>query len=218
MTVNHPYPSKEGNNIDFNLLLITDRTKSCGRPLTDIIREAGEAGVRAVQFREKDLSLREQMSMAIAIVKITKQFGMKLFINDRVDLCMAIDADGVHLPSTGVPISVARKMLGLQKIIGVSCHALEEVVRAEAEGADYALLGPIYDTPSKRQYGVPLGIDYFKAVRQATTIPLFAVGGIKTTNIAEVMRSGADGVAMISEIMEAKNVGEQCRAIDLALR
>jgi len=205
--------------IDFNLLLITDRKgnvpceKTGGRPLTDIIMEAGEAGVGAIQFREKDLSLREQMSMALQIQKITKQFGMKLFINDRVDICLCIDADGVHLPSTGLPISVARKMLGPQKGIGVSCHSLEDVVRAEAFGANYALLGPIYDTPSKRQYGRPLGIDYFKGVRQATTLPLFAVGGIKQDKIPEVMKAGASGVAIISEIMEAKNVREKCRDI-----
>ncbi|MBI3359210.1 MAG: thiamine phosphate synthase [Nitrospirae bacterium] len=199
--------------IDFNHLLITDRKNTGGRPLTDIITEAGEAGLRAVQFREKDLPLREQMKMALEIQKITQQFGMKLFINDRVDLCLCIDADGVHLPSTGLPVTVVRKMLGPKKGIGVSCHMLEDVLRAESFGADFALLGPIYDTLSKRQYGKPLGIDYLKEVRQATTIPLFAVGGVRKDNIAQVMQTGADGVAMISEIMTAENVRERCWAI-----
>jgi thiamine-phosphate pyrophosphorylase len=199
--------------VDFNFLLITDRNKTSGRPLTDIIREAGEAGVRAVQLREKDLSLREQMQMAIGIQKVTRKFGMKLFINDRVDLCLAIDADGVHLPSTGLPIAIARKMLGAEKIIGVSCHALQDVLRAESEGADYAVLGPVYDTPSKREYGKPLGIDYFKKAREATLIPLFAVGGIKAANIEAVMQSGADGVAIISEVMAANPVRDACEAI-----
>jgi thiamine-phosphate pyrophosphorylase len=199
--------------IGFNLLLITDRKNTSGRPLADIMMCAGEAGVRAVQFREKDISLREQMSMAIEIQKITRQFDMKLFINDRVDLCMAIDADGVHLPSTGLPIAVARKMLGRKKIIGVSCHSVEDVVRAESEGADYALLGPIYDTPSKREYGKPLGIDYLKSVSESTTIPLFAVGGIKISNLKEVMNRGANGVAMISEIMAEKDVTGRCRDV-----
>ena len=199
--------------VDFNFLLITDRNKTSGRPLTDIIREAGEAGVRAVQLREKDLSLREQMQMAIGIQKVTRKFGMKLFINDRVDLCLAIDADGVHLPSTGLPIAIARKMLGTEKIIGVSCHALQDVLRAESEGADYAVLGPVYDTPSKREYGKPLGIDYFKKAREATRIPLFAVGGIKAANIEAVMQSGADGVAIISEVMAANPVRDACEAI-----
>ncbi len=209
--------------IDFNLLLITDRKGSVPcentgeRPLTDIIMEAGEAGVRAIAFREKDLPLQEQMTIAIQIQKITKQLGMKLFINDRVDICMAIDADGVHLPSTGLPISVVRKMLGRNKVIGISCHSLEDVMQAESEGADYALLGPVYDTPSKRPYGKPIGIDYFKKVRHATAVPLFAVGGIKKANIAEVMKAGASGVAMISEIMAAKNVKEKCRIITEAI-
>ncbi|MBI3598773.1 MAG: thiamine phosphate synthase [Nitrospirae bacterium] len=199
--------------IDFKHLLITERKNTGGRPLTDIITEAGEAGLRAVQFREKDLPLREQMKMALEIQKITQQFGMKLFINDRVDLCLCIDADGVHLPSTGLPVTVVRKMLGPKKGIGVSCHMLEDVLRAESFGADFALLGPIYDTPSKRQYGKPLGIDYLKEVRQATTIPLFAVGGVRKDKIAQVMQTGADGVAMISEIMTAENVRERCWAI-----
>ena len=199
--------------IDFNLFLITDRTKSGGRALADIIGEASDAGVRAVQFREKDLSLREQMTLAIEIQNIAKKSGMKLFINDRVDLCLAIDADGAHLPSAGLPIAVARKLLGVKKGVGVSCHSLEDVLRAESEGANYALLGPIFDTPSKRQYGKPLGMDCLKEVLQATAIPLFAVGGIKKANIAEVMNAGASGVAMISEIMEAENVREKCRGI-----
>jgi len=198
--------------ISFKLYLVTDR-KQTAKPLLDVIREASEASGLAIQFREKDLSMREQLEMALEIRKITKQFAVPLFINDRVDLCLAIDADGVHLPATGLPITVARKMLGKQKGIGVSCHSLEDVLRAESEGADFALLGPIYDTPSKRAYGPPLEIDYFREVKQTTSIPLFAIGGIKEETLKEVIEAGANGVAMISPIMKAKNVAEQCRTI-----
>ncbi len=197
----------------FNLYLITDRHKTSGRPLPEVIQAAGKAGVQAVQFREKDLSLREQLALATQTQQITRQYGMKLFINDRVDLCLAINADGVHLPSTGLPIRVVRKMLGARKEIGISCHSLNDVLHAEAEGADFALLGPIYDTPSKREYGSPLGIDYFRQVKQATSIPLFAIGGVGDKQLAEVFGAGADGVAMVSHIMGASNVGERCRAI-----
>ncbi len=194
----------------FELYLITDRHQTHGRPLPEIIQAASEAHVQAVQFREKDLPLRDQLTLAMEIQKITKRYGMKLFINDRVDLCLAIDADGVHLPSTGLPVTVARKMLGPGKGIGVSCHSLDDVLHAEAEGADFALLGPIYDTPSKRKYGAPLGIDYFKNVKEVTRIPLFAIGGINESVLSEVFEAGANGVAMISPIMKAPHVREQC--------
>ncbi len=178
-----------------------------------MIREAAEAGVRAIQFREKDLSLREQLVLAEKIQGVTKQHAVKLFINDRIDLCLAIDADGVHLPSQGFPIRVARKLLGAQKEIGLSCHSLDEVLYAQAQGADFALLGPIYDTPSKREYGPVLGIDYFRCVKQTTTIPLFAIGGIGEAQLTEVFGAGADGVAMVSHIMGASNIRKQSRFV-----
>ncbi len=201
------------SEIDFKLYLITDRNQTAGRPLPEIIREAGEAGVQAVQFREKDLSLREQLALADTIHTIAKQYAMKLFINDRVDLCLAIDADGVHLPASGLPVHLVRKLLGTRKQIGVSCHALKDVLQAEAEGADFVVLGPIYDTPSKRAYGPPLGIDYLRQVQQAVRVPVFAIGGIGEEKLSELFEAGADGVAMVSYIMGAPNVRERCRAV-----
>jgi thiamine-phosphate pyrophosphorylase len=104
-------------------------------------------------------------------------------------------------------------MVGAKKGIGVSCHSLEEVQRAEAEGADFAVLGPVYDTPSKRRYGAPLGLDYFKKVKEKTSLPLFAIGGVSQSSLREVFAAGADGVAMISTIVSAKEVFERSRAL-----
>ncbi|HZR46580.1 MAG TPA: thiamine phosphate synthase [Candidatus Manganitrophaceae bacterium] len=199
--------------VDFKLYLIGDRNQTVGRPLPEIIREAGRAGVSAVQFREKDLSPRGQLALASQIATVTKALGMKLLINDRIDLCLALDAEGVHLPSSGFPIGVARRMLGPKKWIGVSCHSREEVQRAEAEGADFAVLGPVYETPSKRRYGAPLGLDYFKKVREATSLPLFAIGGVAQDRLREVFAAGADGVAMISTIVSAREVFQRSRAL-----
>lgn len=196
--------------VDFKLYLISDRTRAADRPLSQIVREAGEAGVAAVQFREKDLPLREQLRLASEISAVTKRLGMKLMINGRIDLCLALDAEGIHLPSSGFPVGIARALLGEKRWIGVSCHRLEEVRKAEEEGADFALLGPIYDTPSKRRYGPPLGLDRLRAVKQATSIPLFAVGGVDQSRIKEVFEAGADGVAMIAAILSAEDVRRRC--------
>jgi thiamine-phosphate pyrophosphorylase len=199
--------------VDFNLYLVCDRKQIAPRPLPDFIEAAAQGGVSAVQFREKDLPLSQQLALALAIQRVTKRYGIKLFINDRVDICMAIDAEGVHLPASGLPVTVARKLLGNHKWIGVSCHSLEEVRCAEAVGADFALLGPVYETPSKRAFGPPLGIERFRQVRRATRIPLFAVGGIHKARISEVMMAGASGISLISEVASATDVRKRCQEL-----
>jgi thiamine-phosphate pyrophosphorylase len=200
-------------SIDFKVYLISDRTKTLGRPLSQVIAEAGRAGITAVQFREKDLTLREQLERASEIRSVAKRYKMQFLVNDRIDLCLALDAEGVHLPSSGFPVTVAREILGGSKMIGVSCHSLEEVRQAEWEGADFAVLGPVYDTPSKRAYGLPLGIDVFREARRSTSIPLFAIGGIDRSKLKEVLDAGADGVAMISAILSAPDVYRECQQL-----
>jgi len=200
-------------SIDFKIYLIGDRTKTLERPLSQVIAEAGRAGVTAMQFREKDLSLHEQLQLAAEIRSVAKQYKMQFFVNDRVDLCLALDAEGVHLPASGLPVAVAREMLGGSKLIGVSCHSLEEVQRAEWEGADFAVLGPVYDTPSKRPYGRPLGIDLFSKVRRCTTLPLFAIGGVNRSKLKEVLDAGADGIALISAILSSPDVYRECQQL-----
>ncbi len=200
-------------SIDFKVYLISDRTKTLGRPLSQVIKAAGRAGMTAVQFREKDLTLREQLKFASEIRSVAKQHKMPFFVNDRIDLCLALDAEGVHLPSSGLPVTVAREILGGSRLIGVSCHSLEEVQRAEWEGADFAVLGPVYDTPSKRSYGPPLGIDVFRAVRRSTTIPLFAIGGVDRSKLKEVLDAGADGIALISAILSSPDVYRECEQL-----
>lgn len=199
--------------VNFQLYLITDRSQTCGWPLTEVIRQAGQAGIQAVQLREKDLPPRALLQLASEIRSITREYGIKLLINDRVDLCLALDADGVHLPSTGFPVHVARKIAGVDRYIGVSCHSSEEVQKAEKGGADFAVLGPVYDTPSKRPYGSPLGLNTFREVKRETSIPLFAIGGVDASRLEEVFSAGADGVAMISGIVSAENISGRCRGL-----
>ena len=192
-------------NLDFNLYLITDR-KQTRAPLTDAVRLALEGGVRAIQLREKDLPVRELLSLARDIRGITKQFGARLIINDRLDVAAAVDADGVHLGRESIPPEAARKVVGSRMLIGVSTHNLEEARAAEAAGADFITFGPVFATPLKIQYGAPAGVDALREVKKHIGIPVFGLGGIGPDNIQEVMRAGADGVAMISAIFAAGDI------------
>ncbi len=191
--------------VDFRLYLITDR-KQTRSPLSEAVRLALQGGVRAVQLREKDLPVRDFLELARDIRKITNEFGAKLFINDRVDVAVAIDADGVHLGHQSMPPEAVRKVVGARMLIGVSTHSLEEARTAEAGGADLITFGPIFATSSKLQYGRPVGIDALKRAAQEVAVPVFGLGGIKRENIHEVMSAGADGIAMISAVFAADNI------------
>lgn len=191
--------------IDFKLYLITDR-RSTKKPLPEAVRLALEGGVRAVQLREKDLTIRELLTLADELRKITKEFGAKLFINDRVDAAVAVDADGVHLGRQSIPASAVRKIVGNRMLIGVSAHNLEEARQAETEGADFITFGPVFETPSKAKFGPPVGLEALKTAKNLLKIPVFSLGGIKSGNIDRVLGTGADGVAMISAIFAAPDI------------
>lgn len=202
----------------FQIYLIGNRHQTRGRTLREVVYAAGEAGISAFQFREKDLSLDAQYELASELRDIAKKFGMKFIVNGRIDLCLALDADGVQLSMRGFPIAAARKLLGPNRLIGLSCHSEADVLSAENEGADFAVLGPVYPTPSKQKYGAALGINTFKKVRERTNIPLFAIGGIKQDRLHTVFEAGADGVALISAISTANDVGSACRDFLEALK
>jgi thiamine-phosphate pyrophosphorylase len=191
--------------VDFKLYLITDR-HATKIPLPQAIRLALEGGVRAVQLREKDLPVRELLALAKELRSLTKEFGAKLFINDRVDVAVAIEADGVHLGHQSMPVEAVRKVVGKDLLIGVSAHNLEEARSAERGGANFITFGPVFETPSKSKYGSPVGIELLKNLKNELSIPIFALGGIKSGNISRAMGAGATGVAMISAIMAAEDI------------
>src|SRR5579862_1652696 len=188
-----------------SLYLITDRTLTNGRPLEDIVHDACEGGVRMVQLREKDLPNRELYDLARTLRTITNQFGTKLLINGRIDIALAAEADGVHLPVNGVPIAVARKALN-KGIIGASTHSLTQAEKAQDDGADFITFGPIFSTPSKEKYGPALGLTVLKEITSKIKIPVFAIGGITPERAAECRAHGAHGVAVISAVMGAREV------------
>jgi len=191
--------------VDFRLYLITDR-KITKMSLPAAVRLALKGGVRAIQVREKDLPVRELIAIAQELRRMTRESSAKLFINDRVDVAVAVEADGVHLGHQSMPSEAVRKIVGKKMLIGVSTHSLAEAVNAEEAGADFITLGPIFVTPSKMQYGEPLGVEAIGIVKKNIRIPVFGIGGIREPNIAQVMQAEADGVAMISAILAAADV------------
>ncbi len=199
-------------NIDFNLYLITDR-KQTKLPLPEAVRLALQGGVRAIQLRERDLPVRELLSLAQEIRILTREYNAKLFINDRVDIAVAVDADGVHLGHQSMPPEAARKIVGMKMFIGVSTHNLEEAQAAEQGGADFITYGPVYLTPSKAELGVPVGPESIKIIVNSINIPIFGLGGIKSGNVDIVMGFGAHGISMISEIFFSDDIESKAREI-----
>lgn len=200
-------------DLGFNLYLITDRTQAGGVRLIDIVEDALRGGVRGVQLREKDLSSRELYELAYDLRKLTTRYGAKLIINDRVDIALAVDADGVHLAMTSMPIHRVRKLIGSSRLIGLSCHNQVNALMAQENGADFITFGPVYYTPSKANYGKPVGIEKLAAVTELLEIPVFALGGIKQENIPEVIAAGAAGIALVSAIIASDDPRSEAAAM-----
>jgi len=201
---------KRDELIDFKLYLITDRKLVTHyASLITAVEEALKGGVKAVQLREKDLGTRELLDMAYTMRKLTGRYNAKLFINDRVDIALSVEADGVHLGQNSMPTYAVRKIAKDKLMIGVSAHSIEEAKQAEEGGADFITLGPVYKTPSKLKYGQPLGVDIIRKTKAEISIPVFAIGGIKKDRIKEVMDAGAGGIALISGILGAENIEEK---------
>ncbi|HEX9743294.1 MAG TPA: thiamine phosphate synthase [Nitrospiraceae bacterium] len=197
--------------VDFPLYLVTDRQQTGGRSLVPLVGQAAAGGLRAVQVRERDLATRDLCAVSQELCSMMHAQGGRVMINDRADLVLALGADGVHLRADSLPVSVARRVLGSDRLIGVSAHSLDEVVRAESEGADFAVLGPVYETPSKRDYGPPIGLHPLEEASRRCRIPVYAIGGITVARAAEVRRAGAYGVAVVSAILSAASAESATR-------
>jgi thiamine-phosphate pyrophosphorylase len=190
-------------NIDYSLYLVTDRGLARGRSNIEIVTAAVRGGVSVVQLREKDCSTREFIEQGLAIKKILKDHGVPLIINDRLDVAQAVDADGVHLGQTDMQLAFAKRILGDSMIIGISAESVQDAIEAEKGGADYLGVSPIYATPTKTDAAPALGLDGLREIRKAVRLPLVGIGGLNTENAADVIRNGADGVAVVSAIVAA---------------
>jgi thiamine-phosphate pyrophosphorylase len=192
-------------SIDFSLYLISDRHQTGGRDLLEVIEAALQGGVQAVQLREKDLNSDDLYTLGAALRTLTRRYHAQLLINDRIDIVLAVEADGVHLTEHSLPVPVARQLLGNDKLIGVSTHQLERARDVEQQGADFVTFSPIYATPSKARYGAPQGVEKLEHICQKLTIPVIALGGITAQRSATVLNAGARGCAVISAILGADN-------------
>lgn len=200
-------------SLDFKLYLITDRRACAARDLVLVVEETLKGGVKAVQLREKDLSSRDLYELALAMRKLTARYNAGLFINDRLDIALAVDADGVQLGIHSIPIDRARKLLGEKRLIGVSCHGRESAIASQEKGADFITYGPVFHTPSKAAYGPPVGIDSLREVTSLLRIPVFALGGITSRNTRQVLDAGAHGIALISAVIGAENPAVEAKTL-----
>lgn len=207
-------PSAAGRIRIPRLYLVTDRRAVAGRSLPEAVaaalRAAGALAV-AVQLREKDLPAAEQLALARALRAVTSHFGAALYVNDRVDVALAARADGVHLPVEGLAVADVRRLapaLG----IGVSTHRAAEVASAAASGADFAVFGPVFETPSKRVFGPPLGLEAL-ARASAYGLPVLALGGVNVHNGGACLARGVHGLAVARAALGARDPGHATRAL-----
>lgn len=195
---------------DYSLYLVTDRSYIGGRPLVECVEEAIAGGVSLVQIREKTASSREFYELALQIKEVTHKYKVPLIINDRLDIALAIDADGLHLGQDDLPLDVARHLFGPHKVIGISAGTVEEAVMAERQGADYLGVGAMYATGTKTDANL-VTWEELKAIKEAVKIPVVAIGGIKHDNAARMMQAGIDGVSVVSALLAAPGIREASR-------
>lgn len=201
-----------------DLYVITDEHLSGGLSHTGIARQAVQGGADVIQLREKGLTGKELTRIAEEISSITRHAGALFIMNDRLDIALASGADGVHLGQDDLPLTAARRIAPRPFIIGVSVGTAAEAARAEADGADYVAVGPVFPTGSKDDAGPATGTGMVAAVRAAVSVPVIAIGGITTRNAGELIRAGADGLAVISAVVSQNDIPAAARTLAAIIR
>ena len=183
------------------------------RPWESILDALLDGGARVIQLRAKELAARDFLALATRARAVTLPAGCLLIVNDRVDVALACEADGVHLGQEDLPLGVARRLMGKQKLVGISTHDLGQAQEAERDGADYIGFGPVFGTATKDTGYTARGIERLREVCGAVSIPVVAIGGISEANVAQAWEAGAHGAAMISDLMRADDVAKKVRRI-----
>jgi thiamine-phosphate pyrophosphorylase len=192
--------------MDWTLYVITDAQLSRGRSHLEVTREAIKGGASLIQFRDKEMTTRQLVETAGKIKESTDEADIPLIINDRLDVALAVDADGVHVGQDDMPATLARQLIGPNKILGVSASTVEEALQAEREGADYVSASPVFTTPTKPDAPPPTGLEGLRAIVEAVNLPVIAIGGINEENATKVIGAGAQGVAVISAVVSAPDI------------
>ncbi|WP_282126893.1 thiamine phosphate synthase [Marinifilum flexuosum] len=193
------------NREDLNLYLVTDKELANGKALEDIVEEAVKGGVSMVQIREKEANSKDFYQLADTVKKVLEKYKVPLIINDRLDIALAVDADGLHIGQSDLPYHVARKILGPNKIIGLSVENIEQARQANQLDVDYIGLSPVFSTQTKNDIAKPLELDGVKEIMSFSKHPAVAIGGINSTNTADIIKAGADGIAVVSAIVCAED-------------
>ncbi|MCS6302480.1 MAG: thiamine phosphate synthase [Nitrospira sp.] len=178
------------------------------RPLLDVLKASATAGVKIFQYRNKTASMKAAYAEALPLRKAAHELGALFIVNDRCDLALAVNGDGVHLGQGDLPLDLARTVMGPDKLIGISTHSRAQVVAATAGRPDYLGFGPIFTPGSKSDHDPVVGLQELRAIRSLTALPIFAIGGITVDRTEEVIRAGADGVAVISAILKASDISQ----------
>lgn len=195
------------------LYVVTGSEWTNGRDVLDVVRDAIVGGADVIQLREKNWSGRQLYETGLLLRQLTREHGVRLIVNDRVDVAYAIQADGVHLGQTDVPIHVARVILGSRGIVGISAHTVEEAIEAEKAGADYIGVGPFRDTITKQDTEPVIGIEGIRSIRDKVSLPIIAIGGIQAEDVDDIITAGANGVAVVRAILAAENVTSTAKDI-----
>jgi thiamine-phosphate pyrophosphorylase len=199
--------------LESRLFLVTDRHQTNGRPLVPLLQQVLAVGMPVIQLRERDLSARELMTLAREVQAVTDSRRSQLLINDRIDVALALKGVGVHLRSNSLPVSAARQLLGPRRLLGISVHTVDEGLLAQSQGADYIILGPVYETPSKKMFGQPLGIHTLEKACGLVRIPIIGIGGVTAARAREMRCAGAFGAAVITAILGAADVESATREL-----
>lgn len=195
---------------DFQLYVITGEEFHPTRDVVEVMEEAIQGGADIIQLRDKTNSKRVVLDKARKLRELTRKYDIPFIVNDHIDIALAVDADGIHLGQDDMPLHLARKIVGKDKIIGISTHRIQEAREAEQGGADYIGAGPIFPTNSKSDVVDPVTTSYLNEVVSEISIPFVAIGGIKLHNVADVVNSGANRICVISEVVGSGDVKGTC--------